>query len=118
MFDWEATQLAVDFICGSRSRTGKWSILILAALEGGSLRHNELLRVVDHGIQSKVFRETLSRLQDSGLVTRQVHGTSPISVSYTLTPLAQSLLEPLSALANWTYDHDAELSHWYERRSL
>jgi DNA-binding HxlR family transcriptional regulator len=40
-----------------------------------------------------------------------VHPTVPPSVEYDLTPLGRSLLEPVSALAEWVLTHADELGH-------
>lgn len=112
VLDWEIAQLAIDFIRGSRSRAGKWSLPVLAALRHGPLRHNQLLRDVDSGIHAKVFEETLHRLEGCGLISREIAAASPPAVSYRLTPLAESLFEPLSVLADWARAHSAELERW------
>jgi DNA-binding HxlR family transcriptional regulator len=46
-------------------------------------------------------------LQRDGLVARTVFPTVPPSVSYRLTPLGQSLLEPFAALVEWADSNHA-----------
>jgi DNA-binding HxlR family transcriptional regulator len=48
-----------------------------------------------------MLTQTLRRLEREGLVRRVVNPTSPPSVEYALTPLGQSLLEPIVALRAW-----------------
>jgi DNA-binding HxlR family transcriptional regulator len=102
MTDWDAAQLAVNLV------SGKWDIRILAALEHASKRYNELSR--DIGVRHKVLTETLQRLEHVGLISRTVGAGSPPEVRYELMPLARSLIDPLTALAEWGRDNSGALA--------
>ncbi len=84
--------------------TNKWSILILTVLCSEPARFNELRRRLD-GITHKALADALKRLERNGLVNRTVLPTSPVSVEYSLTPLAKTLQEPFSALYDWALKH-------------
>lgn len=84
--------------------TNKWSILILTVLCSEPARFNELRRRLD-GITHKALSDALKRLERNGLVNRTVLPTSPVSVEYSLTPLAKTLQEPFSALYDWALKH-------------
>lgn len=86
----------------------KWSVLTVVLLDAQGLRFNELKRALD-GISQRVLTTTLRGLERDGLVKRTVHPTNPPQVEYALTPLGQSLCEPLSALAIWAQGHRAEV---------
>ncbi|KGD82681.1 HxlR family transcriptional regulator [Pantoea sp. PNA 14-12] len=88
--------------------TNKWSILILTVLCNEPVRFNELRRRLE-GITHKALSDALKRLERNGLVLRKVLPTSPVSVEYSLTPLAQTLQEPFSALYGWALKHGAEM---------
>jgi DNA-binding HxlR family transcriptional regulator len=104
LLDWRSTQDALEFI------RGRWTLPIIAALEDGPLRHNDLLRVVGDRISEKVFDETLARLAARGVVVRHVDsGSNPPAVSYELTPVAASMFGPLADLAAWTREHRSAL---------
>lgn len=104
VLDWRSTQDAVEFV------RGRWTLPIIAALEDGPLRHNDLRRVVGDRISEKVFDETLARLAERGVLVRQVDpGINPPAVSYELTPVAASMFEPLSGVAAWARDHRSGL---------
>jgi DNA-binding HxlR family transcriptional regulator len=83
----------------------KWAPLVLRCLEGGPRRFSEL-RVPLHRTSAKELTRSLRNLERDGLVARTVAGRS---VTYALTDLGRSLLEPLDALCAWTSDHWDEL---------
>lgn len=88
--------------------TNKWSILILTVLCSEPCRFNELRRRLD-GITHKALADALKRLERNGLVNRKVLPTSPVSVEYSLTALAQTLQQPFIALYEWALNHGAEM---------
>jgi DNA-binding HxlR family transcriptional regulator len=78
----------------------KWSMLILLELSGGERRFSEVRRAIPD-ISQKMLTQGLRLLQRDGLVARQVFPTVPPAVSYRLTALGHSLLEPVEALVAW-----------------
>ncbi len=92
--DWIAVRAALRLI------SGKWDLIILAELESGPRRYNELLRITN--LNGKQMARTLRRLQDGGLVDRKVVTESPpVRVTYQLTPHARDLFVLLNGLAQW-----------------
>jgi DNA-binding HxlR family transcriptional regulator len=87
----------------------KWSVLVVVLLGRRAYRFNELQRGIE-GISQRMLTRTLRGLEHDGLVSRTVYPTVPPSVEYRLTPLGQSLLTPLSALADWAVEHAGEIS--------
>jgi DNA-binding HxlR family transcriptional regulator len=93
-------------VCGAISdmlaRVGdKWSLLIVSTLGERSMRFNELRRSI-RDISQKMLSSTLKVLERDGLVERTVIPSVPPQVEYALTELGRELLEPASALAEWT----------------
>ncbi len=88
--------------------TNKWSILILTVLCTEPARFNELRRRLD-GITHKALSDALKRLERNGLVHRKVLPTSPVSVEYSLTPLAKTLQEPFITLYEWALKYGPEM---------
>jgi DNA-binding HxlR family transcriptional regulator len=86
----------------------KWCLLVLYALEGGTLRFQELRRTVD-GISQKMLTQTLRALERDGLVERTVYAVIPPRVDYALTPLGRSLSTTIAALRTWAYAHIDEV---------
>ncbi|WP_010206302.1 winged helix-turn-helix transcriptional regulator [Salinibacterium sp. PAMC 21357] len=85
----------------------KWSALAIGALLGGRMRFGELQRQLD-GISPKVLTSTLRRLEDYGIVDREVFAEVPLRVEYTLTKLGEEAGVPLEALRVWA---ESQLEH-------
>ncbi|WP_431727285.1 winged helix-turn-helix transcriptional regulator [Verrucosispora sp. TAA-831] len=92
-----------------RLMSDKWSMIVLVLLGRRPHRFNELQRGID-GISHRMLTRTLRGLESSGLVHRRVHATVPPRVEYALTPLGESLLEPLSGLADWAVRNWPEIT--------
>ena len=88
----------------------RWSLLVLYALEGGTLRFQELRRAVD-GVSQKMLTQTLRLLERDGLVRREVFPSVPPRVEYSLTPLGQSLSGRVAAIREWAYDNMEMIEH-------
>lgn len=86
----------------------KWTCLIVYALLEGPRRHGELKRIIE-GISQKMLTQTLRSMETDGLVTRTVIDVIPPHVQYGLTPLGQTLSEPLVAICQWAMNHLPEL---------
>jgi DNA-binding HxlR family transcriptional regulator len=81
----------------------KWTSMILHSLHArhdGFARTGVLQRSLP-GISKKMLTQTLRQMEDSGLVTRHVHGTIPPAVEYRLTVLGQRFIEPVELLYAW-----------------
>ena len=86
----------------------KWTMLVVLALGGGTLRFSQLRSRI-RGVTQKMLTQTLRGLERDGLVSRKVHPTVPVTVEYTLTPLGHSLGEAVSVIRGWTYNHMNEI---------
>ena len=82
----------------------KWSMLIVMALSGGSMRFNEMKRAID-GISQRMLTRSLRGLERDGLVNRTVTPSIPPRVDYELTELGESLRQPVKALGDWAIEH-------------
>ncbi len=79
---------------------GKWTVLIVVALEPRAKRFGEVRREVG-GISQKMLTQTLRSLERDGLVLRRVKPSSPVTVEYELTQLGRSLVPVLVGLTEW-----------------
>ncbi|THG31857.1 winged helix-turn-helix transcriptional regulator [Naasia lichenicola] len=85
---------------------GRWTVLIVGALDDGPLRFSALLRRIE-GISQKMLTQTLKALERDGLVQRTATLQVPVRVDYELTGPGRSLVGPLRALEEWSIDHYA-----------
>ena len=83
---------------------GKWKCVILYHLLGGTLRFNQLRRLVPCATQ-RVLTAQLRELEADGLVTRIVYAEVPPKVEYLLSERGRSLEPVLRALGAWGEDH-------------
>jgi DNA-binding HxlR family transcriptional regulator len=86
----------------------KWTTLIIGLLEDGPKRFSELQRGIG-GISQKMLTQTLRSLERDGLVKRTLYPQVPPRVDYELTPLGQTLCEPIAAIIRWTEAHIEEV---------
>jgi DNA-binding HxlR family transcriptional regulator len=102
----------LDQHCESRQAldriADKWTCLIVYALVDGPRRHGELRRAID-GISQKMLTQTLRSMEGDGLVRRTVLDRVPPAVEYRLTPLGETLKDPLVAICRWAMEHLPEL---------
>lgn len=82
----------------------KWSVQIVDLLGERSMRFSELRRSIE-GISQRMLTLTLRGLERDGLVRRTVFPEVPPRVDYELTRLGRTLLEPISALAEWAAEN-------------
>lgn len=92
----------------------KWVALVLAALGSDgphvtppdraagprSMRYSELSRRLA-GVSQKMLTQTLRSLERDGLLSRTVTPTVPVTVTYELTDLGQSLHHVIHGLKHW-----------------
>ncbi|MFK8849789.1 winged helix-turn-helix transcriptional regulator [Streptomyces sp. Ac-502] len=78
----------------------KWTVVVLYGLSRGPVRHGELIDLIG-GISRKMLTQTLRRLEAHGLVRRHAYAEAPPRVEYELTPLGETLIEPIHMLTEW-----------------
>ncbi len=81
---------------------GRWSLLIISALENGGLRFNQLKNTID-GISQKVLTQNLRALERDGILVRRVFDTAPVTVEYSLTEIGCGLTDVIRQLREWAY---------------
>jgi DNA-binding HxlR family transcriptional regulator len=92
--------------CPTRQVVGrigdKWTLLVLTALAGRTLRFSQLRREVE-GITQKMLTQTLRGLERDGLVDRRVYPVIPPHVEYSMTTRGATLAEVISGIRDWAY---------------
>ncbi len=81
-----------------RSLDGKWTLLIVRDLLGGTRRFGELRRSLA-GISPKTLTDRLRDLSDAGLVERRMFAEIPPRVEYSLTDAGRNVEPVIAALA-------------------
>lgn len=80
--------------------TSRWSVLILLALQGQTLRFSALRRAVG-GVSERMLAQNLRYLEEDGFVQRIAYDVVPPHVEYRLTPLGREVSEQVVGLADW-----------------
>lgn len=95
--------------------TSRWGILVLIALESGTLRFSELRRKVN-GVSERMLAQTLQLLEGDGLLDRVSYDVVPPHVEYSLTPLGQDVTQKVRFLADWIEDNLPQILQVREER--
>lgn len=94
----------------------KWTPLVIFSLHDGPQRYTQLKRQIGN-ITQKMLTQTLCKLEKEGLARRTVYPTSPPTMEYALTPLGETLREPLQELFHWARIYGAQLQSIRESSS-
>lgn len=88
----------------------KWHpVIVQRLIDHGPLRFAELDDRI-HGISGKVLSESLTDLQEKGLVERTVVEGKPVEVEYSLTPHGRGLETAVEELHDWGREYLGEAS--------
>lgn len=93
----------------------KWTLPVLYVLKQGTKRYSEIQREIP-GISKKMLTQTLRRLESDNILRRKVYPVVPPKTEYNLTTFGNKLIEPLEVLADWAWEHQAELQAICARR--
>jgi DNA-binding HxlR family transcriptional regulator len=85
----------------------KWMPLIVHALRPGPQRYSELKHAVPK-ISDASLSERLKVLEAASIVERHVEASTPVKVSYGLTPRGRELADVLNELQAWAERWTAE----------
>jgi DNA-binding HxlR family transcriptional regulator len=83
---------------------GKWTLLILRDLFGGTKRFGEI-RTSLQGISPKTLTDKLRSLEQGGIIQRIIYPEVPLRVEYSLTSRGQALKEIFDAMQAWGTHH-------------
>jgi DNA-binding HxlR family transcriptional regulator len=91
----------------------KWPLAVLDCLSDGTLRFNELRRILAP-ITQRMLSQSLRALEQDGLIVRTVYPTVPPKVEYALTDAGRSFNGVVGVIAAWA---DANLDSVTEARA-
>ncbi|NCD71077.1 winged helix-turn-helix transcriptional regulator [Mucilaginibacter agri] len=83
---------------------GKWKIPLIVALSEGPLRFKDIQRSLGD-ITPKILSKELKELELNEFVIRTVYSTTPVTVTYQLTPYSRSLDKVMKELKDWGIQH-------------
>lgn len=87
-----------------RQVTSSWGLLVLVALQPGTLRFSALRRRIS-GISERMLAQTLQQLESYRLVARRSLPVVPPHVEYSLTPLGIETARRAEELVEWIQTH-------------
>jgi DNA-binding HxlR family transcriptional regulator len=79
---------------------GKWKCIILFHLLAGTMRFNEIRRMIGN-VTPRMLTNQLRELEEDSLIARKVFAQVPPKVEYSLSPLGRSMKPILHALKDW-----------------
>ncbi|MEF8786452.1 MAG: helix-turn-helix domain-containing protein [Haloarculaceae archaeon] len=84
----------------------KWHpVLLFYLFQDGPLGFSALKERTD-GISSKMLSESLSDLEDAGLVTRELLDDQPVRVEYAVSERGETLGPVIEAMVDWGLEGD------------
>ncbi|MBE9586926.1 helix-turn-helix transcriptional regulator [Mucilaginibacter sp. JRF] len=83
---------------------GKWKLPLIFTLSGGPLRFKDIQRSLGD-ITPKILSKELKELELNEFIVRNIYSTTPVTVTYQLTPYSQTLDKVLFELKDWGVKH-------------
>ncbi len=78
---------------------GKWAIMIMHELEGGTKRFKQIQRDID--ITQATLTNQLRYMEEEGLISRKLYPEVPPRVEYSLTDIGREFIPVLQAIQVW-----------------
>jgi DNA-binding HxlR family transcriptional regulator len=88
---------------------GKWKGMVLHRLLHGTLRFNEIRRLLPRVTQRMLTRQ-LRELERDGIIRRRIYAEVPPKVEYSLTPFGLSLKPILLMMEDWGQQYQHKVS--------
>lgn len=88
------------FVTAQKIIAGKWAVVILHNLSGGTLRFGELQRLLPELTQATLTKQ-LRSLEEYGVVERTVFPQVPPKVEYSLTEIGKEFNSVLDSISEW-----------------
>jgi DNA-binding HxlR family transcriptional regulator len=79
----------------------RWTFLVIRDLFAGKSRYAEFL-ASGEGIPTNILANRLVRLEEAGIITRELYQRSPPRYDYALAPKGTALRSVLAPLAMWS----------------
>ena len=83
----------------------KWSLLVLYPLRENEVQRFSELQKAIHDISQKMLTQTLRRLEEMSLISREAYPEVPPRVEYRLTELGRSFMTNIEPLVSWAIEN-------------
>lgn len=83
----------------------KWSLLVLYPLRENEVQRFSELQKAIPDISQKMLTQTLRRLEDMSLISREAYPEVPPRVEYRLTELGHSFMTNIEPLVGWAIEN-------------
>lgn len=100
----EGHRSACPIACGLDLLGDKWTLLVIRDLFIGREKYNEFLASPE-GIPTNILADRLKKLEQQGIVSRELYSERPPRASYHLTQKGRGLWPVLKELGKWTHQH-------------
>ena len=98
----------VDKLLALLTKSKLLHILYLLNIRGSGMRFSDIKKKVDSS--STTVARRLKELEDNGLITRTIHASMPVTVSYELTEDAQFLAPTIQSMYDWIVERDVQFT--------
>ena len=85
---------------------GKWTMVIIFLLSGGTLRFSEIKRQLPSVTDANLTKD-LRLLEKHGVICRKVYPVVPPKVEYSLTEMGRAFLPILDSINEWADKYTA-----------
>ena len=83
----------------------KWvPVIVYHIYNNESLRFSEIKQEIG-GITNKTLSNNLSRLQEQGIVDREVEDDKPVKITYSLTEFGEKIVPLVKEMISWGQDN-------------
>jgi len=99
------------YYTSQRVLSGKWTLYIMFLLkENGSIRFNELQRMMPDDMTATTLSRQLKQLEEEGLIVRKEYSQIPPKVEYSLSKIGKEFGTVTDALGEWGLKYTAYLN--------
>ena len=102
---------ACPYFTSQKVLSGKWSLYIMFLMrENGTIRFNELRRMMPDDMTATTLSRQLKQLEDDGLVIRKEYSQIPPKVEYSLSEIGKEFGAVTEALGEWGRKYNSYIS--------
>jgi DNA-binding HxlR family transcriptional regulator len=89
---------------------GKWRLAIIISIGAGNERFSDIEESI-LGITPKALTKELKILETNKLIKREMSESTPVKITYSLEPYADTLAPIIYSLKDWGINHEKMISN-------